>query len=276
MLLLFYMKSIFSPKSNFKFITMNPNNNNPINVTNDDSLKIEDEYYEIDGKQVKIYCYLCRSWQILTQQAANILPDDAINYYLLKCEGRCMRAVCEEEFEKKEKEIKYVMYPANYKAQRPDIDARQAEIFCHRCDTWQPLNIENYRTLPFGCDDHKKNRYDYPDGRCCRPECEEKNGAKYWQDFDDRFHAQESQLQSRCDAADAKVDATWNEHLKQTAAAAAEKEQKRRDKIDEEEMLNFEFRFAEGAARRNSGWDTTWNDHLARAIAKLEKEKEKK
>ena len=100
------------------------------------------------------------------------------------------------------KEIKYVMYPKNFMAQRPEIDARQAEIYCHQCATWQPLNIENYKTLPFGCDNHKIRYYHYPNGRCCRPECEDL--AQFW--------AQEAYLHARCDAANAKCEATNQKH----------------------------------------------------------------
>jgi hypothetical protein len=254
---------------------MNPINNTPINdSTNVEPKEKEDEKYcDFDGRQVKIYCFLCKSWQTLTQKAFSALPEDAINFYNFCCEGRCMRDACNEEFEKKEKEIKYVMYPEKFMEQRPDIDARQAEIYCQQCATWQPLNLENYRTLPFGCDNHSRRRYEYPNGRCCRPECEEiENEKKYWKQFDDRFYAQESYLQSRCDAAEAKCDAIWHEHIKQEQQAAAEKEKKRRDKIDEEEKANFEFRIAQGAAMRDAGLNATWNEHLARAIEKLEKE----
>jgi hypothetical protein len=58
------------------------------------------------------------------------------------------------------KQIKYVMYPENFMRNNP------------------PLNIENYKTLPFGCDNHSKHRYYYPNGQCCRPECK-----KTWRKF---------------------------------------------------------------------------------------------
>ena len=189
---------------------MNPN------YTSDDDLKIneDEEYYLIDGRQVKIYCHFCKSWQILTKKANDALPAGAINYDIFCCKGRCMRPECIEQFEKKEKEIKYVMYPENFMAQRPDIDARQALIYCHQCSTWQPLNMTNYRTLPFGCDSHKIRYYNYPNGRCCRAECEEIFQEKeHWKKFDKRFWAEEAILRARCDELDAKRDAEWKKDI---------------------------------------------------------------
>jgi len=98
------------------------------------------------------------------------------------------------------KPIKYVMYPENFRRNNPDIDARQAEIYCHQCKSWQPLNIENYKTLPFGCDSHSKHRYYYPTGECCRPDCKE---AQYWKKYEERFFVEEAYLHSRCKKAEA-------------------------------------------------------------------------
>lgn len=103
------------------------------------------------------------------------------------------------------KQIKYVMYPDNFMRNNPDIDARQAEIYCQQCKTWQPLNIENYKTLPFGCDNHSKQRYYYPNGQCCRTECKKTiEEAQYWKKYEERFFIEEAYLQTRCDLADAK------------------------------------------------------------------------
>jgi len=171
---------------------------NFIDLKNDDD---DEEFCDFNGRQVNIFCNFCKSWQILTKKAAIELPEGAINFNNFCCVGRCMRSECDDQFEKKEKEIKYVMYPEKFMEQRPDIDARQAVMLCHQCCTWQPLNITNYKTLPFGCDDHKKRYYNYPNGRCCRTECEQNfQDKERWKKFDERFWAEEAILRARCDA----------------------------------------------------------------------------
>jgi hypothetical protein len=78
----------------FKSITSDKKNN-------------DEEFCEFGGRQVNIFCHLCKSWQTLTKKAADALPENAINFVNFCCVGRCMRAVCNEQFEKKEKEKEY-------------------------------------------------------------------------------------------------------------------------------------------------------------------------
>ena len=105
--------------------------------------------------------------------------------------------------------IKYVSNPEKYKISYPNVEAKQAEIYCNYCHSWADLNNQNCQNILCKCDHLGfiifPEQYYYDAGFCMRATCNEKRAAKKKRD-DDRFYRQEAECIAQEKAAIDKCD----------------------------------------------------------------------
>ena len=114
---------------------------------------------------------------------------------------------------------KIVCYPDKYRIVCPNVEAKQAQMYCNSCHSWANITEENCPSI-FRHRDHLgfitfQDEYYYDAGFCMRPECNEKRAARKKKD-DENFYEQEARCRVLIKKAEDRIAASKKKRLEES------------------------------------------------------------